>query len=279
MRHGFGVKMIVMYLEGGLGNLLFQVSTAQSVAFDNAIEDVFYLNIEGNFSKIQREHGSDIEGYKKSFLRHLKLSEPPMVYQPQIIHEGTFEYKPLHYEPGCYNIYKGYFQSEKFFAHNDSRLLELFSPSEEIVGYIQNKYSFLNDLNCISLHIRRGDYKHLPLHHPILPIEYYKKSLLNHKEYDKILVFTNDIQWCYDNLVDSRAIFIDENEWTSLYIMSMCQQHIIANSSFSWWGAKLAELFNPDKEISVTYPSLWFGPAIQGNTQDICPDRWQKCII
>jgi hypothetical protein len=69
---------------------------------------------------------------------------------------------------------------------------------------------------------------------------------------------------------------MDESDWASMYIMSMCDQHIIANSTFSWWGARLAELFNPNKQIQVTYPSTWFGSAIPGDTKDICPQRWNK---
>lgn len=271
--------MIVMYLEGGLGNLLFQLATAQAVALDYGVQEVYYLNIENNFNIIRGAHGADIDGFHRSFFRNLTLGEPPLVLQPQILHHGTFEYQKLHYEPDCYNIYKGYFQSERFFESHNGYVADLFRPSQEILQYIKEKYSFLGNLNCLSLHVRRGDYKNLPYHHPVLPIEYYKKSLLAHKDYDKILVFTNDVNWCYENLVDSRAIFINENEWISMYIMSMCGQHIIANSSFSWWGAKLAELFNPQENIRVTYPSIWFGSAIQGNTNDICPSRWQKCII
>lgn len=268
--------MIVMYLEGGLGNLLFQVSTALSLAMDHRVETVYYLNGDANFQKIRFAHNADTEGYFKTFFKNTPFAAPPIVYQPQIWHTGTFEYKHLDYEPDCYNIYKGYFQSEKFFSHNIAQIAPLFVPPQDVAEDIARTYPFLTQSHCASVHVRRGDYVNLPYHHPVLPLEYYWRALQELEPIDHILVFTNDVPWCQRFLRDDRMSFVQEPDWKSLYIMAQCKSHIIANSSFSWWGAKLAETSFGESNVRVCAPKTWFGPAIQGDTKDLTPERWKK---
>jgi hypothetical protein len=90
---------------------------------------------------------------------------------------------------------------------------------------------------------------------------------------DQFLVFSDDINWCEENLKLENSIYInDEKDYNELYLMSLCDNNIIANSSFSWWGAWL----NKNDDKLVVGPTKWFGPAINHKTSDILPDEWIK---
>jgi hypothetical protein len=267
--------MVVTYIEGGLGNMLFQLCFSYAKAKEN--NTTFHtLNYRENLDIIKDKHKADIESYEKTILRNFSISPPPLLYQAQIQHFCPFNFEEIPYEPDCYNLYKGYFQSEKYFEKSQEDLAQIFQPTEEIIDYMKEKYPFLFTLDCVALHIRRGDYLQLPNHHPIVPTDHYHKALKKLGDFEKILVFTNDMDWCYKNFVESRAIFIEESDWMSLYLMSFCTKHVIANSSFSWWGAKLAEMFFPEKNIEVVAPPVWFGPAVDGDEKDLVPSRWMK---
>jgi hypothetical protein len=270
--------MIETYLEGGLGNMLFQMAFTLAFSKKNHC-DYYFENYSANLKKINLNHKADIDNYPNTIFRNIhNLVAKPVNIQPKIVHYCPFEYTALDYEPNCNNFYKGYFQSELFFKDYDNYIKDSFSANDFINAMIIKKYPFLLSMNCVSLHIRRGDYLYLQDFHPVLSLEYYKNAILSFSGIDKILVFTNDIKWCIDNLIDSRIIFIEEPDWMSLYIMSYCNNHIIANSSFSWWGAKLAE-YKFGNTTTVIAPKIWFGPAIQHDLTNLLPDRWAKINV
>jgi hypothetical protein len=121
--------------------------------------------------------------------------------------------------------------------------------------------------------------------HPILPENYYDKALTKIPEDYKIVVFkekqdTEDVEKIINNLKvkhKHKFVFIDDDipDWTQLIIMSLCKVNIIANSTFSWWGA----YFNEHAEKKVYYPSLWFGKNIQNDTSDLFLPEWEKIQI
>ena len=146
------------------------------------------------------------------------------------------------------------------------------------------------------MHFRLGDYKNLPKFHPIIPISYYEKSILDvslklgkQTKY-KILYFCEKednatvseyIQTIKQNISMDNIEFIKVDDtiddWMQLIIMSICQHNIIANSTFSWWGA----YFGNTENRYVYYPNIWFGPALQQlQTSQMFPTNWQKidCI-
>jgi hypothetical protein len=139
----------------------------------------------------------------------------------------------------------------------------------------------------ISLHFRVGDYKHLQEHHPVLPFSYYTSALnvmMRMTTARKILYFyeAGDKTHVEDYITRLKPLFpemvfvsVDHSDpdYVQLSLMACCSHQIIANSTFSWWGA----YFNQNKEKIVTYPSKWFGPA-QGHkdTQDLFPTTWIK---
>ena len=147
----------------------------------------------------------------------------------------------------------------------------------------------------ISMHFRLGDYKTLPLYHPIIPYEYYKNSLefILKEEYLKdscvcVLYFCEeeDIELVENNYLKelrlefptctfkNTAVALGINEdWKNLLLMSLCSHNIIANSSFSVWGA----YFNKNTKKRVCFPSVWFGEKLSSNdTSDIFPVEWYK---
>jgi hypothetical protein len=132
----------------------------------------------------------------------------------------------------------------------------------------------------VSLHIRRGDYvsnrKNIETH-GVLGIDYYKRALNFMKEKVKnpqVFVFSDDIPWARENLeTDLSLHFMDDNgverNYEDLRLMSNCKYHIIANSSFSWWGAWLGKF--PDKQIYA--PRNWFNSS-DNDTKDLIPETW-----
>ena len=148
----------------------------------------------------------------------------------------------------------GYYQTEKYFKHIEDEIREDFTFSEELTF---NCKEFIKSLNSevISIHVRRGDYATNP-NHPVQNIEYYKKALELLPKDLPVLVFSDDFNWCdeQDFFDDGRFMISQESSVDAdLCMMSMCNYHIIANSSFSWWGAWLA------KSKKIIAPQNWFG--------------------
>ena len=141
--------------------------------------------------------------------------------------------------------------------------------------------TILSDDNSVSLHIRRGDYLSIPassIRQPggIATIEYYKKAIeymLSIKPQSTFYVFSNEIEWCKKVFDGLKMVFIDCNRknysWRDMYLMSICRHHIIANSTFSWWGAWLCK-----HKGSITICPERFIQKYE--TKDIYPENWIK---
>ena len=158
---------------------------------------------------------------------------------------------------------------EKYFKDFKSEIRNLFSPTKEIVEYINSKYGNILE-NSVAIHSRRGDYTRHPNLHPICNMDYYNSAIEHFGHRKNFLVFGDDVNWLRDNF-DANFHIIQETDVIDLYIMSMCTDNIIANSSFSWWGAWL----NPNENKKVIAPKNWFGSALSGhNTKDLLPDSW-----
>lgn len=174
----------------------------------------------------------------------------------------------------------GYFQTEKYFSNYRNDILSLFSfksPYKDTsMNYIENIRSEESKSVIVSIHVRRGDYLMYPDHHPVCSSEYYKKSILKIKEeFEKVkfLIFSDDLEWCRRQFREEEYKVVDlGNPYTEISLMSLCDHHIIANSSFSWWGAWL----NQSPEKKVIAPKNWFGTAINKNTKDVYCDGWIK---
>lgn len=155
----------------------------------------------------------------------------------------------------------GYYQSIKYFEEYQDVILGLLTPK---IGY-EKKW------NTTSMHIRRGDYLNLTKEYEQLQIDYYHRAMdiTKSKHY---LIVSDDIPWCERNFIGNQFQFSKADEVTDIALQIACENNIIANSSFSWWGAFLNK--NPSKIIVA--PQKWFGPALNHNTVDLLPSKWIK---
>jgi hypothetical protein len=254
------LKMVTSNLVGGLGNYLFQIAAAYSLGLDNGVNTIF----DNKSSITVHKH---LDSYKTNILRNLIYGTP---FIKNHYNEQFFHYQKIPYKE---NIkINGYYQSEKYFKHNRGSILDLFSINTPSERYMEEKYGDILKNKTCSIHVRRGDYLGLPNHHPVCSLGYYKEAM-SQMVVDKFLVFSDDIQWCKENFTGDKFIFIEGNpDYIDLWLMSLCDNNIIANSSFSWWGAWLNQ--NPTKKVIA--PNKWFGSATKHNTKDLIPDTWIK---
>jgi hypothetical protein len=170
---------------------------------------------------------------------------------------------------------QGYFQTEKYFKHIEAEIRQDFVFKNEILSPCKEMISSVDD--PIALHVRRTDYVINSDNHPPCPIEYYQ-SALQHFDVDRnVIVFSDDPIWCnQQELFSDDRFLISENKDNriDLCLMSLCSDFIIANSSYSWWGAWLST----NKNKKVIAPAQWFGTGYtkDHNTKDLIPDDWTR---
>jgi hypothetical protein len=176
----------------------------------------------------------------------------------------------------------GYWQSEKYFIDYQDLIRDEFKVKSN-PDIVNNEYiDKIANCDSVSIHIRHGDYltnKKTKSVHGVLPLEYYHKAIdimekqLQNPNY---FVFSDDIEWARTNIrKDIPIFFLDhnnaENNYEDMRLMSTCKCNIIANSSFSWWGAWLNN--NPDKLVIA--PQKWFGENTK-ETKDLIPENWVR---
>lgn len=275
--------MITVQIMGGLGNQLFQIITLISYAIDNKVE--FYFENEIKEGTRKTTYWNNFLTSLQRYIKSIQNNNIPVLrwYQHHYVKLPQLHNKNIN----CKLI--GYFQSPKYFYHNIDKIksiLEIENSKEKI----KNKTNYDYD-NTVSLHFRLGDYKHLQEHHRLLTIDYYLKSL------EKLINDTNKNNWNIlyffeenDKILVEEKInilkskfnklnFIGINnkleDWEQILSMSLCKHNIIANSTFSWWGA----FFNTNKS-NVYYPSKWFGPKLENNKMDdLFLNDWVKIDI
>ena len=202
----------------------------------------------------------------------------------------TFQELPINLLTGTNVLIHGYFQSEKYFKDQFEmicRLIGLEKLKQSVLDTLSLNKEDLN--NTISMHFRLGDYKKLADFHPIATPKYYENALNHFKNKFpetnfSILYFCEDadVIEVQETIKNLENIFPNYkftrgtntlSDWQQMIYMSLCRHNIIANSSFSWWGA----YFNSNKEKVVCYPSVWFGNNI--DTRDLCPQEWIKLNV
>lgn len=260
--------MISSHLQGGLGNQMFQVAAAFSQAIDLDTECYFCAN--SHYLPLQ---GSKAQTYVGNVFRNFDFIEDPYYYKfLEKFHESEFSWTQI---PKINNLLLiGYYQSYKYFIGNKDKIRNAFSEPEKVSNFIEQKYQ-INFDDCISLHVRRGDFLKFPEIHPSQSVTYYENALnLLDTENKKLLVFSDDLDWCKENInLKLSTHYISEKDYVEMYLMSRCRQNIIANSSFSWWSAFL----NKNNNKKVIYPEKWFGPAGPKKLEDLIPKEWIKC--
>lgn len=181
----------------------------------------------------------------------------------------------------------GYFQSERYFAHCATEVRQLLAVQPWITEQCKEQCSQLFDSPTCSLHVRRGDYVNHPFLVDLAATEYYERAMNEFASGTRFVVFSDDIDWCRERFRGRQFVFVKSNhEVVDLYLMSRFSAHIIANSSFSWWGAWLS-----GQAPTVIAPRLWFqgvaadprqrfvpGPPHRGfhDTCDLVPAAWRR---
>jgi Glycosyl transferase family 11 len=236
---------------GGLGNQLFQIATTLAVSWDN--NDTAVFDLKGHKNALQ---GNGACHYQETIYRN--LTNRKIWWSQHTFQERGYHYQEIPYQLNMKLI--GYFQSEKYFFKYRQKLLDLFAPPPQVIDRLKLDYGFILDHPSCAIHVRRGDYHKFPNNHPICSIDYYKAAIDLFDSNTQFLVFSDDINWCKKVFNEDKFEFSENNgEDVDLYLMSMCQHQIIANSSFSWWGSWFNE--NPSKYIIA--PKDWFGSNLQ----------------
>jgi len=186
--------------------------------------------------------------------------------------ERVFEFDPsVFLVPDETDLY-GYFQSGRYFNHVQDHLRKIFSFKKETVEVARERLSSMDGSPICSLHIRRGDYLSLSSYHKNLNSDYYNSAIsvvLQNIPNARILAFSDDPKWCKENLPEQIAVD-DSSQEVSLCMMSMCPIHVIANSSFSWWGAWLSG------SKAVISPNQWFGEKGPKTWETIYEPGWVR---
>lgn len=280
--------MIVSKLSGGLGNQMFQYALGRNLSLKNnsrLVLDTSCLQIKegvtgrefalGDFM-INADVRNEAE-LEKQFLQKVKRTLNPF-YRKQVVLEKQFNFDPEILATPSNSVLVGYWQSEKYFAEN----LAVIKKELEFKPHIKNQ---LNELgkkiigsNSVSIHFRRGDYvsnSEINQIHGLCRLEYYHDALdlIFERHTDiRLFIFSDDLDWVKRNFKRDCEMNFVENSGSAIsdmYLMSLCKHHIIANSSFSWWGAWLATF--PQKIVIA--PKNWFKVSSR-NSSDILPPSW-----
>lgn len=240
--------------SGRFGNKLFIIAALIGCAENH--EDVVLLP-EWQYENIFKN------GVKTYPLSDMKLMASKSYREP------CFSYKEIPYSSGMDLI--GYFQSEKYFKQSKDSIYRYFEFTDEIQEEINKQYFKYKELKTASIHIRRGDYLKYPDIHPVCDAKYYNDAMARLNMVDKFLVFSDDPKWCKENFDLNVCDVIEGNvDFVDMGLMSKCDHNIIANSSFSWWGAWLNK--NPEKIVIA--PNNWFGENGPKDTGDLIPEGW-----
>lgn len=249
--------MIYSVFTDRLANNLFQFSAA--ISLDSNV--IICIPDKSEFNKISK--------YKDIFFKGYKIinSVPDGI---KTYDEPYFNFKKIEYVKNTDIVLKGYFQSFKYI--NRKKILRQFSVDKNSLEFINNKFPFILENNYTSIHVRRGDYMKMMYNHPFCGLTYYKNAVECIGENEKFIVVSDDIKWCKEHLKFKNIIFVENSSPViDLFIQSLCQNNIISNSSFSWWGAFLNN--NPGKKVIA--PANWFGFKKKYNTSDLIPRNWK----
>jgi hypothetical protein len=291
------MSLIISRIIGGLGNQMFQYAAGRALALKRG--QPIRLDVSGFADyglhqgfELQRVFDCPIEiateadvrrilGWQfPSFIRRV-VSRP---YLAMIRRDGFVVQPYFHYWPEIKNVPQacylfGYWQSEKYFLDATSIIRADFNFKSPLVNRNAELAEQIGQVNAVSLHVRRGDYANNPRTNAMYGLcsrDYYRAAIRyvsDRVDRPYMFIFSDDIDWVKDNLqVDIPCQYVDHNHgsksYNDMHLMSLCRHHIIANSSFSWWGAWLSCYA---KKIVVA-PEKWFAKGI--SVKDLFPQSW-----
>ena len=295
--------MVSVELIGGLGNQMFQYAIGRRLSLEKNTE--LKLDISPfstyNVHKYELKNFNILEKFCENAeieeFQLLKMNHPlKKIYRSilwrlknkknlkfNLIKEPNFHYDDNILNNLQGNIYlSGYWQSEKNFTSIEHILREEFRPRIplSLESKVVEKNVNDSEYESVSIHIRRGDYITNPkanVVHGVLPLDYYHRAInLIEERIDNpfYYIFSDDPEWVQHNLkINKKCYYVAHNgaekSYEDMYLMSQCKHNIIANSTFSWWGAWL----NNNSQKIVIAPQKWFATS-NFNTRDLIPDSW-----
>lgn len=288
--------MITVRVCEGLGNQMFQYAYARSLklrGFDVQLDSSAFVRNKPHIGYGLNKYNIQLSDlYQRdcyvdnqenvAYVEALYSSLSPCC----VIREGSLEFDPSLFIPRVETdaYIQGFFQNEHYFSYIRDTLLQELQLKEPISNYAKNlERQILNTPNSVAIHFRLGDYlsEENSVIHGFCGIDYYQRAIqyLSESLKDTVyFVFSNDIAWCKSNLTSEQnnLVFIEQRNripHEDIHLMSLCQHHIIANSSFSWWGAWLCR--NPTQIVIA--PKQWFAdPALQAQSGEIACKHWIK---
>lgn len=290
--------MVIAQINGGLGNQLFQFSAAKALSLYHNVPLLLEV------SSFYREELPELEvpreldlyhfnGVKETIISPEELMNLMPLNKKSIIpkklipaHKKKIYIEPhFHFDKNFFKarknvLLKGGWQSEKYFNRYNEIIRETFQLKHEFIQRVLPKSVKFRKQNSIAVHIRRGDYlrKKIILEwHGVMDADYYKRAfeiLKSKLDNFQVYYFTDDPLWVKSELgpmINGEIIsgVISQTHFEDLYLMSQCRHNIIANSSFSWWGAWLND--NPEKIVIA--PKKWFNKGPK-DTYDLYPEGW-----
>ena len=294
--------MITCVLKGGLCNQLFQIFAIIAYSLRNGNPFLFVYKSHVNIGTKRKLYWDDFLISLRQFTTYntyYNITNTD-VDSMQMIHLPHHHYQEIPIIPKNENVQiNSYFQSYKYFKDQEEKIFSMIRLNSQLDVVKKNYASLFKDeteLYTISMHFRLGDYKFIQHSHNILPYEYYEKSIQYMISSLETLPQTEKIRILYfceaeDNVHVLQVIYRlsqrfneikfikvgDEiQDWEQLLLMACCDSNIIANSSYSWWGA----YFNRNTEKIICYPYLWFGPNLSKLIMDdMFPDTWKKILF
>ena len=283
---------IIVKVMGGMGNQMFQYAIGYSISKKtgkNVVYDTSFYH-QKHITTTVRPYALNhfrcqpvIQKQNRIKYIYLFLLDGvtrifPRISRTYIIHDSHAE-KLETITSEKHDVYlNGYWQNEKYFKEVESEIQNQFIVTDDIDNTNQYWLDSIKKTNSVCLHVRRGDYVSNPKankHHGTCSLEYYKMAVgyMNSNLSEPVYyVFSDDMEWVKENLsIDGHVCYMDHNDssknYDDLRLMYSCKHFIIANSSFSWWGAWLSQ--NPDKIVIA--PKRWNNNAVQPY---IVPERW-----
>ena len=257
--------MFIAKMQGGLANQMFQWALIKHLSLKYKQPGYLDLSYYDYQVGVPREFSLD----KFPHIIYETRIEPGAAHKQLKSVTENFGYKEFVYDANFNYYFEGYWQCEKYFKESAPVIRKELAPVKELHGRFAKITGGAEIV--ISIHVRRGDYVTLNNLHQVLPLAYYGQAVGLTGPYDLMLVFSDDMAWCRQNLSFEKMIFVEgQDDAEDLWMMSLCRHNVIANSSFSWWGAWLNEY--PSKKVVA--PELWFGDVAAMDTKDIVPEGW-----
>lgn len=272
---------------GGLGNQLFQIFATISYGLEYTRNIVLPYTDQLHTGTVRNTYWDTfLIGCRNMTTYNLLNNETnESLMSMPIYNEKSFEYKKIPNPKGPKMQLHGYYQSYKYFDKHWGSIKKMISLDDQQKAIKKDYADLFSTKETISLHFRIGDYANIQNCHPIMPFQYYYNAICNltmhkNKKY-RILYFCQDIDNEKVSVIVNRLsrmftelefvkVSDDIVDWKQMLIMSVCSHNIIANSTYSWWGAYL----NQNDKKMVYYPNKWFGKSLQHNTSDMFPPNW-----